>query len=546
MLRRLAIRNFVLFESIEVEFHAGLNVISGETGGGKSNLAQALGLLRGVRARRELVRKGCECAEVAATFDTAAGRTSLERVVPASGAGRVAIDGRAASIAELRSLGERLLSVTSQHQQFSLTDPSEHRRILDVHGGLEDRLSAYREAWARCVELGSALEKLRAAQADREYRQQFLSHQTKEIRAVDPASGEDVALESDIRLLRNAERIRVALSSALQVLEEDEDSVSVRIARASRDLERVRPVVEELGDPLRSLSEAAALVEDASRSLSSLLERADSDPASLEAKQERAFALDRLKKKHGGTLEAVLERLAAMQSELDSLESLEERIADATRERDAAMGRSRDLAAALTKARRRASSGLERAIGTELARLAFGEVEFGVEVAPRPDGSLDESGGDDVRFLFRPNVGEELAPLDAIASGGELSRVFLAIRSVLGRGDADETLVFDEVDTGIGGKTADALGLMLRDIGRTQQVICITHLPQIAAHADRHVLVEKSVHDGRTRSTARVLDRGARRDEIARMLGGETITKRSRDAATEMIRLARDKVEDAP
>jgi DNA repair protein RecN (Recombination protein N) len=266
------------------------------------------------------------------------------------------------------------------------------------------------------------------------------------------------------------------------------------------------------------------------------------DPAVLEAKQERAYTLDRLKKRHGPALVDVLEKLASMQAELENLESLEDRIEESRRKLEAEAGRARELASKLTAARRRAAGRLARAVVSELGKLAFESVEFEVHVTDRTGdgllGGLDDRGQDDVRFMFRPNVGEDLAPIDAIASGGELSRVFLAIRSVLGRGDADETLVFDEADTGIGGRTADALGLMLSDIGRRQQVVCVTHLAQIAAHADTHLIVVKATQEGRTRSRASVLDDASRRDEIARMLGGEKITKKSREAASELLRLA--------
>ena len=547
MLRRLAIRNFVLFDDIEIALGPGLNVISGETGGGKSNLTQALALLSGARARRDQVRKASSGAEISGTFERNGSRLEIQRVIPPTGSGRVTIDGQPSSMAELRSLGAHLLSITGQHEQISLTDPASHIRILDESGVKAAGLERYRSSWSRCQELAAALEKLLSAQRDRDYRQEFLTHQIKEIRTARPRPGEDEAIERDLKMVKNSERIREGLSMSVGALYEDDGSAVERIGAAVRSLDAVVPVMDDLKEPLDALAEASSLVDDASRTLAAHLEALDADPARLESLQERAFLLDRLKKKHGPDLDAVLARLAEMESELADLESLEERIASTRRDLEEEAGRAVELAAKLTRERRRAATRLSRAIVSELEQLAFDDVEFTVQVEPRSGdgllGGLDQNGRDDVRFLFRPNVGEDLSPLDVIASGGELSRVFLAIRSVVGRSDPDETLVFDEADTGIGGKTADALGTMLHNLGKAQQVLCVTHLAQIAAHADTHILVEKSVQDGRTVSRPKILDDSSRRDELARMLGGEKITKKSREAASELLRLARRKTE---
>jgi DNA repair protein RecN (Recombination protein N) len=547
MLRRLAIRNFVLFEDIDITFGPGLNVISGETGGGKSNLAQALALLAGARSRKDQIRKGSSGAEITGVFERGGKPVEIRRWIPPTGSGRVSLDGKASSISEIRSLGASLVSITGQHEQISLTDPTSHRHVLDATRGIAPRLEEYSASWVRCQEHAAVLDKLVSAQSDREYRQEFLAHQIKEIRTACPGAGEDEALEREITILKNAERIREGLSTSVGALYEDEGSAVERIGTASRALDAIAAFMDDLEEPLGSLAEASVLVEDASRTLASHLEGLDADPSLLESRQERAYLLDRLKKKHGPGLDDVLARLAEMESELESLESLEERISTTQRDLEMEAGRSVELASKLTRARRRAAGKLSRAIVRELEQLAFDDVEFEVRVDERPRGGLleglDADGGDDVRFLFRPNVGEDLAPLDAIASGGELSRVFLAIRSVVGRSDPDETLVFDEADTGIGGKTADALGKMLHNLGRSQQVVCVTHLAQIAAHADTHLLVEKNVQGGRTTSRPRILDDDSRRDEIARMLGGEKITKKSREAASEMLRLARRKTE---
>jgi DNA repair protein RecN (Recombination protein N) len=547
MLRSLAIHNFVLFEDLDVEFGKGLNVVSGETGGGKSNLTQALALLGGARARKDQIRKGTDGAEIRGVFDRNGSPVEIRRWIPPSGSGRATINGEASPLSDLRRLGNALLSITGQHEQISLTDPSAHMRILDQFGRLESRLEEYRASWSRCQDILSTIEKLRAAEKDREVRQDFLGHQIKEIRSARPRPGEDASLERDILVLGNAERIRRGLSSAHAILYEDEGSAVERVGLASREIEKLSAFMNDLGETRDGLAEASALLEDVSRTLSSRLESLDLDPAALESLQERAFLLDRLKKKHGPSLDDVIRRLADMQTELEELESLETRIRAGEKELEAEAGRAREHASILTGARRRASGRFTRAITSELEKLAFDTVEFRISIEERGGegllAGLDQDGRDDVRFLFRPNVGEDLAPLDAIASGGELSRVFLAIRSVLGRGDPDEVLVFDEADTGIGGKTADALGLMLRDLGRRQQVVCVTHLAQIAAHADTHLLVEKTTERGRTRSTARKLDPKTRRDELARMLGGEKVTKKTRDAASELLRLARGKTE---
>ncbi len=548
MLKRLTIRDYVLFDRLDLDLGEGLNVISGETGGGKSNLTTALGLLAGGRARRDQIRKGSDTAVIAGVLEVQGRSLLVERTLTVQGQGRCTIDGQPASLAALREAVGDHVSISGQHDQMSLVDPDTHRRILDEFGGLDDLREAYAGSFERSRRLAADLASLRAAGKDRAYRQEWLSHQIREIRALDPVPGEDESLDRDIRMLANAERISGALAKAASILYESEGSCTESMAVAEREIEDVRAFLSEAGGWLASIAEARTLVEEAARAISSRHESMDMDPAALQSKQERAFALQGLKKKHGPGLTDVIEKLASMERESATLSDL----GAATREAEKALAaealRARELAGKLTGKRRKEASKLAKRIVLELADLAFDQVILDVVVAPRPQSSdplsgLDETGADEVRFMFGPNPGEDPKPLEHIASGGELSRVFLAIRAALGRARREGLLVFDEADTGIGGKVADALGLKLHMISRTRQVLCVTHLAQIAAYADVHILVDKVTDKKRTTSRARSLDDEGRRDEMARMLGGERITARSRDAASELVALARSRME---
>jgi DNA repair protein RecN (Recombination protein N) len=549
MLRALTIRDFVLFDDLELELGPGLNVISGETGGGKSNLASALTLLGGSRARRDQVRKGASEAVVTGVFEREGRRVEVTRRVAPAGPGRCTIDGRSVKTGVLRETIGTLLSVSGQHEQVSLKDPASHMRVLDEYAGLHELLAAYRDSHDACRDAAARLRRLEQSVDDREYRQHWLEHQIREIRAVQPRPGEDDELEDEIRILANAEKISLSLAEAYSLLYDDEGSAVARTAAASRALTEIARWVPESPDWIQGVDEARALLEETARSMARRLDSVEADPGALQSKQERAYVLQGLKKKHGGSIDAVLHALDEMQRELSSLSDVEGSLSRLEAELSAAVERSLELARALSTARREAAPSLGDRIAAELADLALPEVSFTIRVSPRETGerpleSLDENGIDDVLFLFRPNPGQDHLALFDVASGGELSRVFLAIRALLGATDPDRVLVFDEADTGIGGKVADALGHKLHHISRTQQVLCVTHLAPIAAYADTHILVEKTTAGDSTVSRAVVLDGRDRRDEIARMLGGEHITPKSRAAATELLSLARSRMDD--
>lgn len=544
MLGKLTIRDFVLFPQIDIEFGSGLNVISGETGGGKSNLTAAISLLSGGRARREQIRKGARSAEIRGEFTVEGRKVQVVRTITPRGSGRSSIGGKSTNVSALHKTIGGLVSISGQHEQISLTDPEAHMRILDEYGGLQDARDAYRRSHDQVRRLHGDLARLRAAEQDREYRQEWLQHQIREIRSVQPQPGEDESLENEIRVLANAERISRALSRAVQLLYEGDGSATELTASAVQELQEILSWMDEADDWLESLNEASALLQETSRSMANRLDQVQMDPQAMEEKQERAFALQRLKKKHGGTIDDVLSEIETMERELEDLADISGSIDRIRSQLQEATAEAVVLAKSLSASRQDAASKLGRKLVSELESLAFTSVDLVVRVQPRPLedrplDALDENGCDDISFLFRPNVGEDLMALQDIASGGELSRVFLAVRAALGDRNREKVLVFDETDTGIGGKVADALGRKLHRISRTQQVLCVTHLAQIASYADTHILVEKSRKGKRTVSGVRVLDDQERTSEMARMLGGARVTRKSIEAASEMLVMAR-------
>jgi DNA repair protein RecN (Recombination protein N) len=570
VLRELRVRNLAVIESLTVPFGPGLNVLTGETGAGKSILIDALTLLLGERAQpAETIRAGAETATIEAVFDAPRksavsailrehgisledGQLVVRRELVRGGRGRVFLNDANTTLALLEKLGETLVEVHGQHEHQALLRSARHLDLLDAFAGLgilRDRLRQRHEEWRSAA---TELDAFRASARDQASRTAEYRESIRDIDAGRLRVGEDEELREERRRLMNAERLAEGANGAYRELYDDPASAVERAGRAAsllRDLVRLDPQVQPT---LQALDTALVHLDETARALRSYRDGVVFDPPRLEAIERRMDEIARLKRRYGDSVEAILALRARVESDLDALSRVgadESRLVERVdRLRTELTTRATDLA----ERRDQAVTRLETAVLAELAALDLEAAAFRVhlgreraaqgEIAVGPEGwRLGPRGVDQAEFLFSGNPGEEVRSLARIASGGELSRTMLALKVVLAATDAVPVLIFDEVDAGIGGKTADTVGKKLRQVARTRQVLCVTHLPQIAAYADLHFRVEKREEEGRTATTVAVLVKNDRVREVARMLGGESVTDTSLQHALELITQARGK-----
>lgn len=558
MLSVLRIRNFVLIDELEVELGPGLNVVTGETGAGKSVLLAALQLVLGARARPDMVRAGTERAEVEALFDVrgngplvqrlaAAGvevhdDLVIRRVIEAGGRTRAYLNGQIVPAAQLLALASGLVDLSSQHEHQTLTDASTHLGFLDAFAALDGLRAevgaAVSEVRAACTEADA----LRAAARAAAEREEFLRFQLAELARVDVHPGEEEELVTEIARLRNADQLAALLGRGEDALYAADGAVTVQLSRIVADLAsaaRLDPSLEPLVTPVEA---ALAELEEAGRAVGKRARGVRHDPARLTEAEDRLHAVRRLVRRFG-TVEAVLARRAEAEAELSALTGADDRLAELDATRAAALARAAEGARRLSTARRDAARALGAAITRELAHLGMAAALVEVDVSsldpddgPTVDGArLAPTGIDRVEFRIATNRGEPPRPLRRVASGGELSRALLALKRVLAGLGPIGTYVFDEVDTGVGGAVADAIGARLAEVGQHHQVLCITHLPQVAAYGGTHLHVRKEVVGERTRSRVERLAPEQRVEELARMLGGQVVTDAVRAAAVELL-----------
>jgi len=553
MLSHLQIRDLVLIEDLSMDFSDGFNVLTGETGAGKSLVVTSLDLLLGKRGTSELVRRGAESAEVEGLFviaDDPQMKTRLEaagfpaddellirRIIPAQGRHRCYVNGKLASLNVLAELAEGIASVMGQHEHHSLSDPAEQLAVLDLFGHHEALLEKMRAAYEERRTAADALATLAAREQDRAGRLDYISFQLREIDDVAPEPKETARLEKEIGILKHQTALLETTSRCANDLYETDGSIFERLGQLCRSLEELSRYDETLNGDLRQLSEATILVEEAARSLGSYSRRLDADPDRLGVLEERKEALRRLLRKHGTDEEGLLGLREKLSSEKRSLDGYEHSLEELQKALSQADVRAASVAAELTRARRTAGVRLSRAVTAELLDLSFAKADFAVALRPLPGGP-SVHGADSVEFMVELNPGEGSHVLKKVASGGELSRMMLALRRALAGVGPVGTYVFDEVDAGIGGGVAVAVGQKLRDVSGHHQVICITHLPQIAALADTHFHVSKSETNGRTRSAVQLLDATGRVEEVSRMLGGDGQNAKIKAAAKELIKSA--------
>jgi len=546
MLLELAVENYAVVDRLRVRFHPGLNLLTGETGSGKSIVVDALGLLFGGRASSEVIRTGAAKARVSGLFeigDKAIGRVLepagfevedgellIEREILASGKSRVYVGSRPATVAVLRDLAPYLGDIHGQHDQQLLFLPEAQLDILDSFAHSREQRRAVRDAFSVWRATEAELKQLETAEQEKLRMLDLWQFQANEIEAESLAPGEDIQLEEERRIQMNAGKLLENASAAFEMLYEAEDSAYTVLRSAVRKLED--PSFDEVRI---ALEPAVIAVQEASDTLRSFLSKFEANPARLEEIETRLAALGKLKRKYGGTVEEVLAFHATVRGQISAAEGAGERMTHLRTELGVLATEYRHAAAELTKVRAAAAKELGLRVEKELASLAMERTVFQVALEQT---AWTGSGADRVQFLVSPNRGEEPKPMDRIASGGEISRIALALKTcVIGvqKGPL-RTLVFDEVDTGIGGMAADGVARRLKQLASVNQVLCVTHLPQIASFADHHYRVEKVESQGRTVARMEELSQDGRRQEIGRMLSGARVTPEALKNADEMIR----------
>ena len=561
MLKELSIKNFAIIDQLRVEFRPGLNVFTGETGAGKSIVVDALSLALGERASGELIRTGSDEAVVEAAFElNGAGARAVRavlaeqgiaaeqgedlivrRVISSSGKNKVYINGSLANLATLASLGRHLADIHGQHEHQSLLALDQQMDMLDAFGGLHGTRAEVGDAYGKLMAVRKKLHELEIGERDRAQREDLLRYQKNEIEAARLREGEDEELANEQRVLANAEKLSGLARAADEALYAGEGAALSGLKRAATDVREIAAIDDKLAPVLELLESARAQLDEAARELSSYAERVEFDPKRLEAVGDRLDLVQKLKKKYGSSIAEINAFGAKAAADLARMEQSTEEIEKLKSEIQAVKFGLTEKAKELTKGRRAAARELEKKVEAELGQLGMKRSTFKVTVEQEAGGDtldglkLGSRGADRVEFLISPNPGEEPKPLAKIASGGELSRVMLALKTILVEGDPIPTLVFDEVDAGIGGAVAEEVGKKLKRIAGRRQVFCITHLPQIASMATSHYGVAKSVKKDRTNAEVRLLGQQDRVDEIARMLGGRTITDATIKHAAEMI-----------
>jgi DNA repair protein RecN (Recombination protein N) len=537
MLRFLGIRRLAVIEELDVEFEPGLNLLTGETGAGKSILVGAIDLLMGGRASADLVRTGEESAVVQAIFERPDGREVIvRREISAEGRSRAFVDDALATAGALRELGASLVDLHGQHEHQALLDPAEHVAHLDAFLDAPDRLPTLAAAFEAWRAAHAALDRSRLDDREKRARIDMATFQLDEIEKVAPVAGEDERLRAERAVLSNADRLLRLSSEAYAALYDGEHAALVALAgvwKRVADLAVIDPRFEPYVTERDALKSS---LEDLAMFLRAYTADLDASPERLQTVEDRLAALERLARKHGHSLSGVLARRESLRDELAALGASEERAAILAAAESSARDAYLAAARALSADRREAAPRFARMLEQALAELAMEKAR--VVVTVNPSARLEqwtESGIDEVEFLLSANPGEDPRPLTRIASGGELSRIMLALRTIVDRDDAPRTLVFDEVDAGIGGAAADAVGRRLQALATRHQILCITHLPQIAARPGTHFQISKRVRAGRTATLVTRLDAAGREDELARMIAGAEVTPQVLASARELL-----------
>lgn len=548
MLELLHIENIAIIEAADIEFAPGFNALTGETGAGKSIVIDSLSAVLGQRTSRELIRTGVEKAFVSAAFSgtvpeltetlgiqpEADGTLLLQREIQTDGKNVCRVNGRPVTVGQLRALGARLLNIHGQHDGQQLLDEEQHIVYLDSFGRVETLAITYAEKYKDFTDIRRQIGALQMDEAEKARRVDTLQYQIEELRRAKLTPGEEEELTARRGMLRNAEKFLDAVAGADYALNGDDSGGGALSAlRQAQDaLGGVRHLDDAFGQLYERLGEAYSEVYDIAATVEDKRGELDVSPGELDRVESRMDLLYRLKKKYGATVEDMLDYQARCEAELAQIEDAGDTLARLEQALSKAEKEARQAAQALSDARKAAAEQLTSQILAELQQLDMGKIRFAVDFAEKP---LDSDGMDTVRFLMSANVGEELRPIHKIASGGELARIMLAMKNVLSEQDHVGTMVFDEVDTGVSGRAAQKVAEKMARISRRKQVLCVTHLPQLAAMADTHFSVEKGERGGRTYTEVRRLDREQRRRELARLTGGSHVSQTMLDGAEELL-----------
>jgi len=549
MLSLLHIENIAVIEQADISFDHGFNVLTGETGAGKSIVIDAISAILGERTYRDVIRTGSSKGFVSAVFtgipelswfeenqvDYDPDELMIQREIHLDGKNVCRVNGRPVTVAILRRLGQQLISIHGQHDSQQLFDEATHLGLLDLYAHDDAELSHYTEQYHQVLSIRREIERLSMDESEKLRRMEMLRHQISEIERADLQPGEDTELESRRKLLQNAEKLSDGLIEAFEAINGDDssDGAASLLTQAERALSRIARFDESIDALHEKAADLMYQVMDLAEVARDLRDSLAFSGDELERLEDRLDVIHKLRRKYGATAEDILEYLDRSRAELDEIEFAGDRLEQLKDECAAAEMKAAASAKVLRKARIAAAEDLQNRIRSELEQLDMPKVQF---VCQFEETELTQDGMDTVRFLMSANIGEALKPLSKVASGGELARIMLAMKNVMAEQDSVPTLIFDEVDAGVSGRAAQKVAVKLRSVSSNKQVLCVTHLPQIAAMADTHLLISKAARDGRTYTSVTPLDKEGRINEIARIIGGAVITETTRKSAEEMLR----------
>lgn len=540
MLSELYIENLAVIEKATIDFSDKLNVFTGETGAGKSILINGINAILGQRVTKDIVRTGTDKAVISALFTDIGdnvlqvldelgisaedGQLFLTREIRSDGGSVARVNSRAVNVSVLKAIGETLVTIHGQHDNQILMAPERHIEILDSYAESEALIEDYHSSFRELQSIAKKINKIKTEQSKKEFRMTELADIVEEINALNIHEGEDKEIEAELNISKNAVAISEALYMAKQLLsgDDDTDGAVEMTQRASKSVEGYTDIMTEISPIYDRLSSAAIEMEDISEEIGSLLDSLDIDPKRYDYLNQRSDELRRIMKKYGPELDDVLTTLENSQNELDELSGAEQSLDELNKEKERLLAEVSKKAKALSDHRKKAGERFVSQVTEELEFLNMPKVKL---VVQQKTGKLTINGMDSIEFLISANLGEEPKPIAKIASGGELSRIMLALKNVIAEKDSIGTLIFDEIDTGVSGRAAQKIGIKLKQISRLRQALCVTHLAQMAVMADNHLLIEKNIQGDRTVTTVRTLDHEQRKYEIARIMGGENITE---------------------